>query len=373
MSSKRDYYEVLGVPRDAGAEDIRKAFRRLARKYHPDVNKDSSAEGLFKEANEAYEVLCDEQRRAAYDRFGHAGLHGGPGQSPFEGFGNFGSFSDIFDAFFGGSAAARRGPQRGADLRYHIRLGFEEAIFGVEKEIEVSRVEVCNLCKGTGAEPGTQPVKCPTCGGSGEVRRMQQSLFGQFVNVTPCSNCQGEGKVVSSPCHQCRGTRRERATRHIAVKIPPGVDENSQIRIAGEGEAGEQGGPPGNLYVAVSVDEHEYFKRQGDDIILDLPINVAQAALGDEAKIPTLHGLENVRIPAGTQSGRVIRLKDKGVPHLRGSGRGDQLVRVKVVVPTSLSEKQKGLFQELARSLGTEAVGQDSKGLFHKMKDALGV
>src|SRR5258708_941556 len=275
-TQQQDYYEVLGITRTATPEEIKKAFRRLAMQYHPDRNKEPEAETRFKEINEAFEVLSDPEKRSAYDRFGHAGLNqqGGPG---FEGFGNFGGFGDIFDAFFGGGARQRRGPSRGADLRYNLTLAFEEAIFGVTKEIEVSRTEQCAFCGGLGAEPGSKPERCPSCNGSGEIRRVQQSIFGQFVNVTQCDRCHGEGRVISSPCTHCRGTGRERKSRNLEVKIPPGVDNGQQLRLSNEGEAGVQGGPPGNLYVLLQVSEHERFKRDEDDIIYDLPINFAQA------------------------------------------------------------------------------------------------
>jgi len=367
-TQQQDFYDVLGVARTASQEEIKKAFRKLAMQFHPDRNKEPDAEARFKEVNQAFEVLSDPEKRAAYDRFGHAGL-GQQGGAGFEGFSNFGGFGDIFDAFFGGATRTRRGPSRGADLRYNLSLSFEEAIFGVEKEIEVSRTEQCAFCGGLGAEPGSKPERCPACNGSGEVRRVQQSIFGQFVNVSQCDRCHGEGRVVSNPCQHCRGSGRERKSRTLQVKIPPGVDNGQQLRLSNEGEAGGQGGPPGNLYVLLQVMDHEFFKRDEDDIILDLPINFAQAALGDELTLPTIDGNATLKIPAGTQTGRIFELKDKGVPHLRGGGRGDQIVRVRVVTPTSLTHEQKKLFKDLAGSLGVATLPHEEKGLFDRIKD----
>ena len=372
-ANKRDYYEILGVGRQAANDEIKKAYRKLAREYHPDVNKSPDAEARFKEINEAYEVLSDEQKRASYDRFGHAGMPGGYATD----FAGFGSFNDIFEEFFGGfgggrsSASARRVPRRGADLRYDLTITFEEAIFGVEKEIEVVRPEACPKCNGSGAEPGTTPVRCSTCNGTGEVRRVQQSFLGSFVNVSTCPTCHGEGETVGFPCTQCRGAKYVRITRKINVKIPGGVDQGTQIRLAGEGEPGEHGGPPGNLYVELNVLPHPYFRRRDDNIVLELGVNVAQAALGDEISVPTLDGDEKLSIPPGTQTGKVFRLHNKGVPHLRTSGRGDQLVVIDVMVPTGLTAEQKKLFKELAKTLGTDVVPQREKTFLDKLKDLL--
>lgn len=368
-SNKRDYYEVLGVGRQASGDEIKKAYRRLAREYHPDVNKNTDAEARFKEINEAYEVLSDEQKRAAYDRFGHAGTQGGFATD----FSGFGGINDIFEEFFGfggmRSAAARRAPRRGADLRYDLTIAFEEAIFGVEKEIEVTRPETCPKCSGSGAEPGTTPIRCSTCNGTGEVRRVQQSFLGSFVNVSTCPTCHGEGEMVGFPCMQCRGNKYVRATRKINVKIPAGVDNGTQIRLAGEGEPGERGGPPGNLYVELNVLPHPYFRRRDDNVVLELGINVAQAALGDEISVPTLDGDEKLSIPPGTQTGKVFRLRNKGVPHLRTNGRGDEVVVIDVMIPTNLTAEQKKLFKELARTLGKDVVPQREKTFLDKLKD----
>ncbi|HLQ31388.1 MAG TPA: molecular chaperone DnaJ [Chloroflexota bacterium] len=371
-TQKRDYYEILGVARNASDDDIKKAFRRLARQYHPDVNKNKDAEARFKEINEAYEVLSDPQKRQMYDQFGHAGAGMGAGA----GFGDFGfgGFSDIFQTFFGGqTGAARRGPQRGADLRYNLTLTFEEAVFGCEKELEIPRADTCPACHGSGAEPGTEPSRCPNCNGTGEIRRVQQSIFGQFVNVVMCERCQGQGRVITTPCQECHGAGRVRVTKHVTLKVPGGVDTGSQIRLSGEGEAGPRGGPNGNLYVAITIKKHAFFERDGQDILYTLPINFAQAALGDEIEVPTVDGKVLLKIPLGTQSGKVFRLKDKGVPHPRGAGRGDQHVYVKVVTPTDLSTTERELLEQLrAISKKPAAVYDKKDGFFEKVKEAFG-
>ena len=335
MAAKRDYYEVLGVGRSASQDEIKKAYRGLARQYHPDVNKSPDAEAKFKEINEAYEVLSDQEKRATYNRFGHSGVQGRWGDFGDFGFG-FGGFGDIFgDLFgFGTRTRTRRAPRRGADLRYDLTISFEEAVFGCERELEIPRYETCPRCRGSGAEPGTSPIRCPQCNGTGEVRRTQQSILGSFINVTTCPRCQGEGEIVTTPCSECRGQKRVRVTRTLSVKVPAGVDNGTQIRLAGEGEPGVYDGPPGSLYVVVSVKPHRYFRRQDNHIILELAINVAQAALGDEVMVPTLEGEEHLVIPAGTQTGKVFRLRGQGVPYLRRNGRGDQLVMVQVAIPT---------------------------------------
>jgi len=369
MSAKRDYYDVLGVNRQATPEEIKKSFRRLAREFHPDVNKNNDAEARFKEVNEAYEVLSDPEKRAAYDRYGHAGSQPG-----FGGYTDFG-FDDIFESFFGGmrSGAARKGPSRGADLRYDLTIEFVEAVFGCEKEVVVSRNEVCPQCQGNGAEPGTQPIRCPQCNGTGEIRRQQQTFLGSFVQVTTCPRCQGEREIVTTPCTRCRGRKVVQVERTIAVRIPAGVDEGTRIRLASEGEPGVRGGPPGNLYVVLHVKPHTHFRRDDTNILLELDINVAQAALGDKIQVPSLDGLEELVIPAGTQTGEVFKLRGKGVPYLRKNGRGDQLVVVHVLTPSKLTKKQKELLTELSRTLGKEVVHQPEKGLFTKFKEAFGI
>jgi molecular chaperone DnaJ len=378
MSAKRDYYEVLGVTKGATPEEIKKAFRRLARQYHPDVNKEADAEARFKEINEAYEILSDQDKRAAYDRFGHAASQGGFGGGYSGGFGDFGGFGgieDIFESFFGGArtSPARRGPARGSDLRHDLTIEFEEAVFGAEKEIVVPRHETCPQCQGSGAEPGTQPIRCPQCNGTGEVRRQQQTMLGSFVQVTTCPRCQGEREIVTTPCTRCRGRKVVSVERPIVVKIPAGVDDGTRIRLANEGEPGVRGGPGGNLYVVLHVEPHPYFHREDTNILLQLDINVAQAALGDKIKVPTLDGEEEMVIPAGTQTGDTFRLRGKGVPYLQRNGRGDQIVLAHVLTPTKLTKRQKELLNELSKTLGKEVIHQPEKGLLDKLKEALGV
>jgi molecular chaperone DnaJ len=371
--AKRDYYEVLGVPRDADANTIKSAYRKLARQYHPDVNKDAEASERLKEINEAYEVLSDADKRQSYDRFGHAAAQGGFGGAGT--YGGFGGFGDIFEEFFGGFGGTRtapRGPVRGDDLRYDMDITFEEAVFGTEKEIEVPRLETCPQCQGTGAEPGTKPIRCPQCNGTGEVRRAQQTILGQFVSVTTCPRCNGEREIVTSPCTMCRGEKRVHRTRKLSVAIPAGVDDGMRIRLSGEGEAGERGGPSGSLYVVLRVKPHPLFRRQESDILLEYPVSIVQAALGAEVKVPTLDGGAALTIPAGTQHGAVFRLRGKGVPMLRSNKRGDQLVTLRVVVPEKLTEKQRKLLQELGDSLGLEALSKDTRSLFEKFLDGVG-
>src|SRR3990172_8808573 len=283
--TKRDYYEVLGVPRNASAEAIKKAFRRLAMQYHPDRNKEDGAEAKFKEIGEAYEVLSDPEKRGAYDRFGHAGLQGFDFGRPFEGF-DFGGFGDIFDAFFGGTATGRRPPpaERGADRRVDIDIDFQEAAFGAEREVEVERIERCGRCGGSGSEPGSQVARCPTCEGAGQGRRVSRNFFGQFVNVATCSQCRGQGRIITDPCKDCRGAGRERKRRSLLVKIPAGISDGARMRLSGEGDAGMSGGGPGHLYVNIEVGPHLLFQRDEDDLIYDLQMNPAQAALGFEAE-----------------------------------------------------------------------------------------
>ncbi len=371
MGTTRDYYEILEVPRDATEDDIRKAYRRLARKYHPDVNKDDNAAEIFKEINEAYQVLSDAEKRAMYDRFGRVDMPGGgPGDFGF----GFGGLDDILNDFFGfgGRRGTQQGPMRGADLQTQVTIEFEEAVFGTEKEIEIDRHETCPTCNGSGAAPGTQPVRCPQCGGTGEVRQTQRSIFGTFVNVATCPRCEGTGEIVSTPCHECQGRRYVLVTRRLSLNIPAGVDDGTRIRLSGEGEVGSRNGPPGNLYVDIRVKPHEFFRRNGNDIELDWSLNFAQAALGDEITIPTLDGEEKLVIPAGIQSGTTIPLRGKGVPYLRRSQRGDMLVHIHVTTPRSLTDEQKQLFRELAKTLGKEVKPQNGKSFFEKVKDVFG-
>lgn len=379
--SKRDYYEVLGVAKGASKDEIKKAYRKMARQYHPDVSKETEAETKFKEINEAYEILSDEQKRAAYDRFGHAGV-GGMG-----GFGgnytDFGGFRDPFEIFeevFGGLGgfgrtrrAGGRTPRRGADLRYEMSLEFDEAVFGTDQEIEVPRHENCSVCNGSGVEPGSSPVRCPECNGTGEIRRQA----GFFINIGTCPRCQGRGEIITNPCHECRGQGRIVKKRRLAVKVPAGVDNGTQIRLSGEGETGIHGGPPGNLYVVIRVKPHPYFRRADDTIHLELAVNITQAALGDEVSVPTLDGEEMVTIPAGTQTGDTIRLRGKGVPRLRrdgsSAGRGDQVITVQVRTPTNLTKEQRDLLLELGKTLDREVVPQREKSFFDRIRDAFGV
>ncbi len=369
--AQRDYYEILNISRNASGEEIKNAFRNLARKYHPDVSKEPDAEERFKEINEAYAILSDSEKRAAYDRYGHAGVNGMGGMPDFTTV----DFSDIFEEFFGfggmgGGSRRRNAPRRGADLSYALTLEFEEAVFGVDKEIEITRDETCSRCHGSGAEPGTSPTTCANCGGKGEVRQVRQTFLGSMVQVTTCPVCQGKGTTIQSPCNVCRGSGTERKTTKKLVHIPAGVDNGTQIRLAGEGQPGANGGPVGNLYIEIRVKPHKFFRRRQNDIQLDLNINVAQATLGAEIEVPTLDGKEKLVIPSGTQPGRIFKLRGKGVPHIRSSSRGDQLVIVGVEIPNQVSPEQRELFEKLADTLGTEVLPQE-KGFFDRLKEVL--
>jgi len=372
--TQRDYYEILGVTRNASIDDLKGAFRQLARQYHPDVNKSPDAEERFKEINEAYAVLSDDDRRSVYDRFGHAGLRGAGGMPNFSV--DF-DFSDIFGDLFGfggfGRAAtrSRNAPRRGADLQYHQELKFEEAVFGVEKEVEITRDEVCSTCNGKGAKPGTSPIRCTTCNGSGEVRHVRQTILGSMVQVTTCHICHGQGETISTPCPTCQGRGMERRVRRKVINIPSGVDTGTQIRLAGEGQPGENGGPNGNLYITIQVKPHKFFRRREYDILLELNINIAQAVLGADVEVPTVDGPATLKIPSGTQPGKVLYLKGKGVPKLRSNGRGDQMVVINVDVPTRLNGEQRELFEKLAESLGSEVRPQE-RGFLEWLKEALG-
>lgn len=374
-TKKRDYYEVLGVGRGASEEDIKRAFRRMALEYHPDRNKSDGAAEKFKEVNEAYQVLTDPKKRADYDRFGHAGV-GQNGSRGFEGFDNFGGFGDIFDAFFGGpSARTRSTARRGADLQFAITVEFEEGVFGSDKEFEVQRTEVCDRCRGTKSEPGTEPKTCSNCRGAGEVRRGHQSIFGQFMQVTTCGSCGGQGKVITKPCSKCRGAGTGLRNRKLVVAVPAGIETGTQIRLSGEGDPGLNGGPPGDLYVSLRVKEHRFFWRESNDIIHRQGINFAQAALGASVKVPTLEGEAEIVIPPGTQTGDVIRLEGQGVPHLGSRTlRGAQLVNIRVETPTSLTDEQRLLLQDLAESFGDDESDEswEDKSWFDKIRDSLG-
>ena len=358
--SKRDYYEVLGVQKNASESDVKSAFRRLARQYHPDVSKEENAEEKFKEINEAYGVLSDAQKRAKYDRFGHAGMGDTGGFQDFTG--DFGDlFEGLFNSFgFGGMGGrSRNAPRRGRDLQKEITLEFDEAIFGIEKEIEFARDEVCSHCGGDGAEPGTNVSACSTCNGQGEVRQVRNTILGQVVQTTTCPHCNGRGKTIEQNCRICRGNGLERKTIQKKVKIPAGVDKGQQIRLGGEGQPGANGGPRGNLYLVMNVKPHKFFQRQENDILLNLPINIAQAVLGAEIDVPTVDGSEKLRIPAGTQPGKVFTLRARGVPRLQRSGRGDQKIVINVDMPKKLSSEQRELFEKLAETLDTEIRPQE--------------
>jgi molecular chaperone DnaJ len=375
--SKRDYYEVLGVAKTASDDELKKAYRKLARKYHPDVNRDEpkDAEEKFKEVNEAYEILSNAERRAQYDQYGHAAFDAANGGGGFSGAGA-GGFSDIFDMFFGQagfgfSGGRNAGPERGPDLRYDMEISFEEAAFGLETEIQVPRTEDCGDCQGSGSAPGTHPETCPDCRGTGQVQVTQNTPFGRMVNVRACERCRGEGKIIKTPCKECNGRGKIRVKRKIKIKIPAGVDNGSRLRVAHEGEAGQRGGPPGDLYVYLFVKQHKLFTREGNDVICEVPINFVQATLGDEIEVPTLDGKVKLKIPEGTQTGTVFRIRDKGIAHLRGHGRGDQHVRVKIITPKKLTDRQKELLQEFAKAGGADPTSEE-KGFFKKFKDAFG-
>jgi molecular chaperone DnaJ len=369
-----DYYETLGVGRNANDDEIKAAFRKLARQYHPDVSKEEGAEEKFKEINEAYGVLSDKDKRARYDRFGKEGL--GNMGGGFHDYTQDGGFSDIFEELFNqfgfsSGRSSRRSPRRGRDLQMQVNLTFEEAVFGVEKEIEFQREETCSRCNGNGAEPGTTPIRCSTCNGQGEVRQVRQTFLGQMVQSSPCPVCNGRGETISSPCKTCHGGGLERKTISKKVQIPAGVDRGTQIRMPGEGGPGTLGGPSGSMFLVLDVKPHQFFKRRENDIILNLDINIAQAALGAEVDVPTIDGDDKLKIPSGTQSGKVFHLKGKGVPHVRSKHRGDQLVIVNVAIPTKLTKEQRELFEKLAESLGTSVKPQE-KGFIDWLNDAFG-
>jgi len=371
MAVKRDYYEILGVPREADDAEIKRAFRRLAQKHHPDVDNVAGAEERFKELNEAYRVLSDRQRRTAYDMFGHAGVDGAAaaGADPFGG--GFGPFGDIFDAFFGGAPAGMRRRSRivpGADLRYDLTIDFAEAVFGVTREISFPTRITCPRCDGAGGEPGTEPETCPECNGSGEKRRVAQTILGQMVNIVACNRCRGEGRIIATPCTGCGGDGRIAEERTLQVNIPAGIDDGQRIAMEGQGEAGPRGGPPGDLYVAVSVRSHPELVRRGTELYHELAVTYPQAALGATLTVPTVEGSEEVELPASSQSGDEIRLRGKGVPRLRGAGRGDLHVVVNVVVPSKLSKRERELLRELDE-VGQPAVLPKGPSVFDRLRD----
>ncbi|MFQ5864694.1 MAG: molecular chaperone DnaJ [bacterium] len=376
--TKRDYYEILGVHRDASTDEIKKAYRKLAMEYHPDRNPgDKQAEEKFKEVAEAYEVLKDNEKRVRYDRFGHSGLRGG-----FEGFAGFEfdladalrtfmSESFGFGDFFGmgrGSTGPRQ--QRGRDLQIRLKLTLEEIANGVQKKIKLKKWTLCDACKGGGAAAGTTPITCLQCHGTGEVRQVSQSLFGQFVNITTCPRCNGEGKILKEPCKVCGGEGRVQGESIITVDIPSGVSYGNYITVRGEGNVGPKGGPEGDVIIFIEEKEHEYFERHGDDILYDLPLSFSQVALGADVEVPTLNGKAKLHIPPGTQSGKILRMRGKGILRLHSQKRGDQLVRIVVWTPTKLSAKEKKLFEELAKSEHTKPP-QNDRTFLRKVKEAI--
>lgn len=365
--TKRDYYEVLGIPKDCDAGTLKSAFRKLAMQYHPDRNAEPGAEEKFKEASEAYEMLSDPEKRVRYDQFGHRGVEG------FGGAGGFGSnvnindiFGEIFGDIFGQRGRQRQARNRGADLRYNLEISFEEAAFGAEVTVKIPRPKRCDVCEGTGSKT-KQTRQCPTCGGAGEVRFTQ----GFFAVARACSQCNGSGTIVSDPCKNCRGSGKLESETSLQVKIPAGVDSGTRVRLSGEGEIGEHGGPAGDLYVVVHVKEHPLFVREEYEVLCEVPISFTQAALGAQIDVPTLDGKVKMKIPHGTQSGKVFRLKGKGIPHLHGAGRGDQHVRVTVETPTELNAEQREILEQFARACG-EGVNPQSKSFFEQVRKLFG-
>ena len=352
--SKRDYYEVLGLSKGASADEIKKAYRKLSKQYHPDLNKEEDAEAKFKEIAEAYEVLSDDQKRARYDQFGHEDPSAGFGGGGFGGAGGFGGFEDIFSSFFGGGGRRQdpNAPRKGDDLQYRMNISFEDAVFGKETEIEIPKEETCETCKGSGAKPGTTPQSCSHCNGAGTINQAVDTPFGRMMNKRTCPSCRGAGKIIVDKCTTCRGDGKVQKRKKIKVTIPAGVDDGQQLRVSGQGEPGFNGGPAGDLYIVFTVKRHEQFERDGDDIYYELKLTFPQASLGDEIEVPTIHGKVKLKIPAGTQSGAQFRLKDKGVKNVHGYGMGHQYVIVKVVTPTKLTEKQKQLLRDFAEVSG---------------------
>ena len=379
-----DYYQTLGVNKQDSSEDIRKAFRQKAMEFHPDRNKNPDAEEKFKEINEAYQILNDPEKRAQYDRFGHAGVSGGSGfDRPFDGSDIFGGCGDIFDSFFGDRSGRRPNePRRGQDIQQRVTLTFEEAVFGVEKVADITKLELCDTCEGQGNEPGTPVETCNTCKGNGQVRRTQRSLFGQFAQITACPTCQGKGKMIASPCGTCKASGLQRKNRKTAVSIPAGVQNGMQVRLTGEGDIGANGGPSGNLYIQVDVQDHDLFIREEYDLIYEVNLNMAEAALGIEKQIPTLEGTpQNLSIPSGTQPNAQFRVKGKGVPHIHSNRRGDLIVIVSLTVPTKLTKEQRNLLEQLDTSFKPSSktkqseesgIDENEKGIFDRLKDKLG-
>ncbi len=375
MADKRDYYEVLGVSKGASDDELKKAFRKEAKKYHPDLHPgDKEAEAKFKEVNEAYEVLSDSEIRQRYDQFGHAGVDPNFGAGGGGGFGGgFGDFGDIFSDIFGGGfggfggGSRRNGPRRGADVRQTVTISFEEAAFGCKKKINVNKQEKCSTCGGNGAKPGTSPETCPHCHGTGQIQTQQRTILGYMTNVTTCPHCNGTGKQIKEPCRDCRGTGKVRVAKTVEIDIPAGIDDTQTMQMSGHGEAGERGGPNGDLLITIRVRPHAMFERRDNDIYLNMPITFVQAALGATLTVPTLDGIVEYDIPEGTQSGTRFRLRGKGVPFIRGKGRGDQYVTVTVEVPKNLSSKQK----ELLKEFDEDKNYKQKKSFAEKMKEFL--
>ncbi len=378
MAEKRDYYEVLGVEKGADKKEIKKAYRKLAMEHHPDVSDEPESAEKFKEISEAYAVLSDEEKKQTYDQFGHAGMGGYSTEDIFRNanfddiFRGFGfDFGDIFDMFGFGGGRRRSRAEQGSDVFFDLSITLEEAAFGLERDIEVSHKKTCPTCEGSRAEPGTETHQCSQCGGTGQVQQISRTPFGQFVNVTSCPQCRGEGVILDNPCHQCRGKGIVRETSTIHINVPPGVEDGSRLRVAGEGNMGKRGGPPGDLYVLISVKPHKLFERHGSDLLFEQPISFVQASLGDEVDIPTIGDeIVSLKIPAGTQSGTSFRIKGRGMPHLRWKGNGNLYVKTKVVVPKKLNSTQKEILREFADISGKEIYVED-KGFFNKVKDAI--
>ncbi|HJH32535.1 MAG TPA: molecular chaperone DnaJ [Methanosarcinaceae archaeon] len=384
MSTKRDYYEILGVSKDVPEAELKKVYRKLAMKYHPDRNKEADAEEKFKEISEAYAVLSDTDKRSEYDRFGHAGIDGHYSTEDIFRNADFGGgVGDIFDMFFGGGGGfrsgggrhRRQGPVRGSDLRYDLSITLKDAAFGTETKINVPRAENCDTCGGSGAKKGTDPKNCPTCQGSGQTNRVQNTPFGRFMTTATCNVCHGKGQIIESPCPACKGSGKIKKVRKISVKIPAGADNGMRLKVRGEGEAGSPGAPPGDLYVVIHVKPHDKFERVGDDIVCEIPISFTQAALGANVMVNTLHGKVKMHVPKGTQTGSIFRLKGKGISHLHGHGQGDQHVRVFIKTPTKLTSEQKRLLEEFDKisSGNSTRSSKSGKGIFEKVKGAFEV
>ncbi|SDP16452.1 molecular chaperone DnaJ [Streptococcus equinus] len=372
-----EFYDRLGVSKDASQAEIKKAYRKMSKKYHPDINREPGAEEKYKEVQEAYETLGDEQKRAAYDQYGPAGANGGFGGGAGGGFGGFdgggfGGFEDIFSSFFGGGGGMRNpnAPRQGDDLQYRVNLTFEEAVFGVEKEVTYNRESTCSTCHGSGAKPGTSPVTCSRCHGSGVINVDTQTPLGMMRRQVTCDVCHGTGKEIKEPCPTCHGTGHEKKTHKVSVKIPAGVETGQQIRLQGQGEAGFNGGPYGDLFVIINVLPSKQFERNGSTIYYNMNISFVQAALGDTVEVPTVHGDVEMTIPAGTQTGKTFRLRGKGAPKLRGGGQGDQHVTVNIVTPTKLNDDQVEALRKFAAAGGDKVGNPKKKGFFNKVKDA---